>query len=133
MIISVHMDTAGHDAYEADVQARLLRRELLSLELDDVTLDRRAGEEEGSKGGAIAAETLIMTMANSAVLVAACQVIRAWVTRANGRSATIRYGRGQGQSLKITGSNAVQQQQLIDAFVAAMHRDLEKEAKAERD
>jgi hypothetical protein len=126
VILSVQMATADSDEYDGDTQARLLRNELLSLDLDDVTLDRPAVHEQGSKGGAITTDTLIMTTANSAVLVAACQVIRSWVTRANGRSATLRYGGRRGQSLKITGSSAAQHQELIDAFVAAVRHDLEE-------
>lgn len=124
VIVSVQVQTADGDTYETDVQARQVRQELLSLDLDDVSLSRQAREPDNSKGDAIAVGTLIVTMANSAVLVAVCQVIRAWVTRSQGRRATIRYGKEPGQSLEITGVSSEQQQQLINAFLRVMQRDL---------
>jgi hypothetical protein len=129
VIVSVQVQTADSDAYETDVQARHLRQELLSLDLDDVTLGREAPAPSSGKGEAIAVGTIIMTMANSAVLVAACQVIRAWVTRGQGRHAIIRYGKGQGQSLEISGATTAQHQKLIDAFLSTMRRDLEEASK----
>jgi hypothetical protein len=115
VIVAVQLQSADDDAVNLDLQAHRLREELLLLDLDDVTLGRGTSEPDGAKGDAIAVGTLIMTMSNSAVLVGACQVIRSWVTRGQGRRATIRYGKDQ--TLEVTNLTAAQQQDLIDAFL----------------
>ena len=111
------------DADELDRLTHQLREELLLLDLENVTLGRDVREPDGTKGDAIAIGTLIMTLGNSAVLVAACQVVRAWVTRGKARHATIKYGKNR--TLDITGATAAQQQKLIDAFLGTMQHDLE--------
>lgn len=123
MIIAVELQAVNDDADGLDLQARQLREELLLLDLDRVTLGRGVREPEGAKGDAIAIGTLIMTLGNSAVLAAACQVIRAWVSRGQTRHATISYGKNR--TLEITGATTAQQQELIEAFLAAMQHDIE--------
>lgn len=113
----------NEDPNELDLQAHQLREELLMLDLNNVTLGREVREPDGAKGDGIAVGTLIMTLGNSAVLVAACQVVRAWVTRGRARSATIKFGKDR--TLDITGVGAAQQQRLIEAFLAAIQHDLE--------
>jgi hypothetical protein len=125
VLIGVQLQTAEDDAEETDAQARQLRKELLCLDLDTVTLASDTPAPAGSKGDAITVGALIMTLGNSAVLVAACQVIRAWVARGRGRRAVIRYRQGTGASLEITGATAAQHQQLIDVFIEAVRRELE--------
>jgi hypothetical protein len=121
--VELELQVVDGDASELDLQARQLREELLLLDLDNVALGRGVREPEGAKGDSIAVGTLIMTLANSAVLAAACQVIRAWVIRGQARHATISYG--ENRTLDITGATTAQQQELIDAFLATMKRDIE--------
>lgn len=123
--MSVHLQSDRSDAYELDALTRQLRRELLSLDLDNVTLDREVEIPKDAKGEAIAIGTLVMTLANSAVLVAACQVIRAWVSRGQGRGATIRFGKESGQTLEIQGASKAQNQQIIDAFLMTMRLEVD--------
>lgn len=124
MIVSVHLQSDTSDVYELDVLTRHLRRELLSLNLDSLTLDREAETPKGAKGEAITVGTLVMTLANSAVLVAACQVIRAWITRGQARRATIQFGNKSGQVLEIHGASKDQNQQIIDAFLMAVRHEI---------
>jgi hypothetical protein len=126
VIIAVELHAAADDADQLDLQTRQLREELLLLDLDNVTLGRDAHEPDRAKGNAIAVGTLIMTLGNSAVLVAVCQVVRSWVTRGQARRAVIRYGKNR--TLDITGMTTAQQQKLIEAFIEAMHRDAEGSA-----
>ena len=123
MIIAVELQVVNGDADELDRLTHQLREELLLLDLENVTLGRDVREPDGTKGDAIAIGTLIMTLGNSAVLVAACQVVRAWVTRGQARHATIKYGKNR--TLDITGATTAQQQKLIDAFLGTMQHELE--------
>ena len=123
MIIAVELQVVNGDADELDRLTHQLREELLLLDLENVTLGRDVREPDGTKGDAIAIGTLIMTLGNSAVLVAACQVVRAWVTRGQARQATIKYGKNR--TLDITGATTAQQQKLIDAFLGTMQHELE--------
>jgi hypothetical protein len=124
LIVSVHLRSDTSDTHELDALTRQLRRELLSLDLDSVTLDREVEVPEGAKGEAITIGTLVMTLANSAVLVAACQVIRAWINRGETRGATIRFGRKSGRILEVHGASKAQNQQIIDAFLMAMQHEV---------
>jgi hypothetical protein len=122
MMVSVHLDTAGGDVLDLDRTARQLRRELLALDLEDISF-ARVEAPAGSRGDAVTVSTLILTLTNSAVLVAACQVLRAWVLRAQGRRVSVRYG---DKRVEITGATGSQQQQVIDAAVRTMLGDLDK-------
>jgi hypothetical protein len=123
VIISAELQVVNDDAAELDLQTRQLREELLMLDLDSVTLGRDVSEPDGAKGDPIAIGTLLMTLGNSAVLAAVCQVVRAWVARGKARHATIKYGKDR--TLEITGATTKQQQQLIDAFLATLRHDIE--------
>jgi ATP-dependent Zn protease len=123
LIVSVHLRSDESDAHELDALTRQLRRELLSLDLDSVTLDREVEVPESAKGEAVAIGTLVMTLANSAVLVAACQVIRTWINRGEARGATIRFGKKSDRILEIHGASKAQNQQIIDAFLITMQHE----------
>lgn len=117
MNVTVVLHPAGADARDVDASVRQVRRELLVLDVDDVSLPR-SELPEGARGDAITIGTLMVTLANSTVLVAACQVLRAWVQRSQGRRVTIRSKvNGAERSVEITGSNATQHQQIVDALV----------------
>jgi ATP-dependent Zn protease len=123
VIVAVRLEMGNGGDEELDLQARQLREELLLLDLDAVALGRDVSEPAGAKGDPVAIGTLIMTLGNSAVLVAACRVIRAWIGRGQARRATIKYG--ENRTLEITGATTEQQQELISAFLAAIKRDTE--------
>jgi hypothetical protein len=112
--VSVHVH-ADEEPERLDRLTRLLREELLTLDVDDVSLARDRQAPPGARGNAITVGTLIVTIANSAGLVGVCQLLRTWVTRDHGRSITLKNGK---RSLKITGANTAQHQQIIDAFLS---------------
>jgi hypothetical protein len=104
----VDVRTTDGDDEEWDSLARQLRREMLALDVDDVTVARPEDIAAGAKGDPITIGTLIVT-ASSAALTAACQLVRIWTTRDQGRKAIIHVGT---RTLEITGANSTQQQQL---------------------
>jgi hypothetical protein len=110
--VHVHVD---ENPERLDRLTRLLREELLGLDIDDVTLARNGHAPPGARGDAISVGTLIVTLANSAGLVGVCQLLRTWVTRDQGRRITIKDGK---RTLEITGANTAQHQQIIDAFLS---------------
>jgi hypothetical protein len=113
--VSVHVH-ADEEPERLDRLTRLLREELLGLDVEDVAPARTGQAPPNARGDAITVGTLIVTLANSAGLVGVCQLLRTWVTRDQGRSITLKNGK---RSLEITGANTAQHQQIIDAFLAA--------------
>jgi hypothetical protein len=121
VIIAVHIQTEDNDPDSLDLHAHQLRKELLMLDLDNVMIGRERRESDIAKGDAISIGTLVMALSNSVVLVAACQVIRAWITRGKGRRASISYGKDR--TLELTNVTTAQQQTLIDGFLRALQQD----------
>jgi hypothetical protein len=113
--VSVHVH-ADEEPDRFDRLTRLLRQELLGLDVEDVTLARNGQAPPGARGDAISVGTLIVTLANSAGLAGVCQLMRTWVTRDQGRRIVLKNGK---RSLEITGANTAQHQQIIDAFLSA--------------
>jgi hypothetical protein len=117
--ISLHV---GIDAEaETDELAQLtawLREELLELDVDSVegVADRAAPDRaKGPAGESIG--TLIVTLSNSAVLVALAGVLRSWLGRGNGRKVTLRLG---DDTLEVSGASPEDQGKLI-AFWLDQH------------
>jgi hypothetical protein len=115
--VSVEISLTGDDADETDRLTRRFRQELLDLDVDTVSL---AGEDDappGAKGDAVTTGTLIVTLANSAVLTSIFQLARTWVTRDRGRRIIIRDGE---RSVEVHGGSAAEHQQVIKAFLTSM-------------
>lgn len=93
-----------------------LRDELLELDVAAVDQGVVAGlapaRAKGSAGGAVG--TLIVTLSDSAVLVALAGVLRSWVGRDRGRKVTIRIG---DDSLEVAGAAEREQARLIEAWL----------------
>jgi len=123
MILSLEVREPDLDAGQLDTLTRLLRQELLLLDVDKVTVDGARQTPPGARGDPTAIGSLVMTLANSAVLVGVCQVLRAWQARQQGRSFIMKLKDGRPVSLEIHGDNAAQHQQLIDDFLAAIDPD----------
>ncbi|HEY2700500.1 MAG TPA: hypothetical protein VGJ45_33915 [Pseudonocardiaceae bacterium] len=119
--VLIEFDEADVDEEEHDLLARLLRMELQALELDDVRLPVTASAPTGTKGGAASTGQLVVSLANSAafgaVLTSLVQVLRAWITRGQGRRVVLKDGE---RSLELTGASTDQQQQAVDAFARSM-------------
>lgn len=116
--VSVQVSTGG-DAEETDRLARQFRQEALALDLESATLASSPDTPAGAKGDPIVIGTLIITLANSAVLRSLCQLASSWVTRDLRRRIVLK---DKDKTLEITGANVAQHQQLIDAFLARTNR-----------
>ena len=118
--VSVQVGTSDGDAAEADRLARQFRQEVLGLDVETVAVPGAGAAPYGAKGDPASIGTLVVTLANSAVLASLCQLARAWVIRARGRRITIK---DRDRALEIDGASTAQQQQLIDAFLAGTRAD----------
>lgn len=112
--VSIKLGTIGSDPAEIDRLTHQFRQELLGVDVEMVTVPS-AGTASGAKGDPVAIGTLVVTLANSAVLASICQLARTWVTRDRGRRIVVKNG---DRTLEVDGSSAGQQQQVIDAFLA---------------
>jgi hypothetical protein len=119
--VLIEFDQPDVDDAEHDLLVRLLRMELRALEVDDVRMPLATTVPIGAKGTAASTGQLVVSLANSAafgaVLTSLVQVLRAWITRGQGRRVVLRDG---DRSLELTGASTDQQQQAVDAFARAM-------------
>lgn len=108
------------DDEELDQLSRQLRHELLTLDVDRI--DRAAARPSpiGARSpGADLAETLILTVSNSAGVVALVAVLRDWVNRRRGRSISMRLGKDQIDVAEVAPDD---QAKLIEAWIRAHDR-----------
>lgn len=109
---------------ESDELAQLrawLREELLELDVDAVEGLADQAAPEGAKGVASeSAGTLIVTLSNSAVLVALAGALRSWLGRGSGRKVTVRLGNDM---IEVSGASPEDQQKLIASWLDQHTRD----------
>jgi hypothetical protein len=92
-VVRVEVDVAVDADPEVVVGSLLgLRKELAELDADAVDLDENGPAPDGTKGVGETANALIVTLSDSAVLVALAGVLRSWVGRDRGRKARMRIG-----------------------------------------
>jgi hypothetical protein len=103
------------DNQEPDRAVRELHEEVLRLDVESVTFGEIEFPPFLAKSDGISVMALV-AVANSVVLASLLQIVRAWIARDHGRSVTLKDGE---RELRLTGANAKQHQQLIDAFLAA--------------
>jgi hypothetical protein len=106
---------AGAGPEEGADSVLRLRDELLELDVEAV--EQAVGglapaRAKGPAGDAVGG--LIVTLSDSAVLVALAGVLRSWVGRDRGRKVTISVGE---DSLEVTGASRQEQARLIDAWL----------------
>ena len=108
---------------ELDVETRRLRKALLELDVKDVRLSE-ATPPEGAKGAGVDIGSMVVSLGGSAVLTSlvtgVCQVLRTWVSRDKDRRVSIEIGKNK---LELTGGNAEQQAQAIEAFRKALESE----------
>jgi hypothetical protein len=104
----------GSGAQEPELAVRGLSEEMRRLDVDSLTFGEITYPPPLAKSDGISVMALV-AVANSAVLASLLQVVRAWIIRDQGRSVTVKDGE---RELTLTGANAAQHQQLIDAFLA---------------
>lgn len=106
---------AGRDAEELTDCVLGLREELLGLDVEavDQAPPRQApAKAKGLADGDVGA--LVITLSNSAVLVALVSVLKSWVGRDRGRKVTIRLGE---DSLEVGRASDRQQDRVIEAWL----------------
>ncbi len=108
------------DDKELNELTESLRQDLLALDVDSVSRPRLAPAPEGSKGLDVAAVGAILVALKSSVDVATQVVsaVRSWMHRTKGSTQTLKLTMN-GQTLELSSATVDQQQQLLDAFVAA--------------
>jgi hypothetical protein len=115
---TMHIDIdlgPGADTDERDQQVRWLRSELLELDVEAVERLGGTAVPEGARGPAAdLAGTLVITLSNSAVLVAVVGVLRAWVSRGSGRKVKMQVG---SDSIEVGGLSAQDQDKLIESWI----------------
>jgi hypothetical protein len=113
---------ADADAEETDLLARQLRRELRSLDVDDVTPVVAGEAPAGSKGADAASvtELLVTLSASGGVFAMVVATVKDWLGRRSGAhtvSLTI-----DGDTLELDGATADERAELIATFVRRHER-----------
>jgi hypothetical protein len=108
---------ADADAEETDLLGRQLRRELRSLDVDDVVPAVAGEAPAGSKGADAASvtELLVTLSASGGVFAMVVATVKDWLGRRSGAhkvSLTI-----DGDTLELDGATAAEREELIDTFV----------------
>ena len=108
---------AGADAEETDLLGRSLRRELRSLDVDDVAPVPAGESPPGSKGvdAASATQLLVTLSASGGVFAMVVATVRDWLSRRSGGSTvtlTI-----DGDTLELSNATAAERAELVETFV----------------
>jgi len=116
---------AGEDADELDQLTRMLRAELLELDVEDVEFIPEDHVPEGAKGfGLVAAGALIVNLVHAGALTGVVSAVKAWASRDAGRSAKLVI---DSESIELKGVSSVQQDELIEQWVRLVSRKLDAE------
>lgn len=115
--VLVQVDEAGADPERVDAVTRLLRDELVQLDVDDVTALRGGAAPEGSRAfDVIAAGGLLVSLGSSNLLRSVVTTVRGWLTRspAGGRSVRIEV---DGDVLELSNASQADQDRLVAMFL----------------
>lgn len=122
------------DPQELDQLTVQLRRELLTLDVEDVVRAGAGVAPAGAKGDPATIGSLIVGLGSSAVATAlitgVCQIVREWVGRRRDRSVVLEL---EGRRLELTGASAEQQQAAVDTFLAAIAEEGQPDGEHGRD
>ena len=98
---------------DLDTSAGQLRRELLELDVD--AIERARGPAQpGSRAGGELTGVLIVTLSNSTALVAMIGVLKAWLTRKQGRRIKVTLG---DKSIELDQPSDEDQAKLISSWI----------------
>jgi hypothetical protein len=116
--LSLHIAEDGADAERLDVLTGHLRRELLELDVDDVTSMRTDLVPEGTRSvDAAAIGALVVSLGTSvASLKDIVLVVRGWLSRGGRVKRTVKIEIG-GDTLELSEATIADQDRLIDMFV----------------
>ena len=107
----------GADAEETDLLGRSLRRELRSLDVDDVSPVPAGEAPPGSKGvdAAAVTELLVTLSASGGVFAMVVATVKDWLARrSGGHKITLTI---DGDTLELDGASPAERAELIDTFV----------------
>jgi hypothetical protein len=108
---------SGADAAETDFLGRSLRRELRSLDVDDVCPVPAGAAPPGSKGvdAVVATELLVTLSASGGVFAMVVATVKDWLARrSRGHKITLTI---DGDTLELDGASPAERAELIDTFV----------------
>jgi len=109
------------DAEELDRDTGELRAELLELDIDDVQSVEGEAAPAGAKGPASdAVGTLIVTLSDSAVLVALVGLLKSWVARDRRRTVMIQLGKDK---IKADQVSAEEMTKIIESWMKKHGRE----------
>jgi hypothetical protein len=109
--VSVELDA---DPEEAAESVSALRSEVLELDIEAVDWAAARQVPAGARGMVDGAGALVVTLSDSAVLVALVGVLRSWVSRDRGRKVTIRVGK---DSIEVVNPSDRVEEQLVAAWL----------------
>lgn len=115
--VLIQVDEDDADPERVDAVARMLRAELLQLDVDDVRAARGGEAPEGSRAfDVLAVGGLVVSVGNSQALRSVVAAIRSWFTRnpAGGRSVKIEI---DGDVLELTAATREDQERLVGIFL----------------
>lgn len=115
--VLVQVDEAGADPERLDAVTRLLRQELVQLDVDDVSSVREGVAPEGSRAfDVVAAGGLLVSLGSSQLLRSVVATVRGWLTRspAGGRSVKIEV---DGDVLELSDATREDQERLVAMFL----------------
>jgi hypothetical protein len=117
--LRIQVNEDGADAERLDVLTGYLRRDLVELDVDDVTALAAGPPPAGSRAiDAAAVGGLMVALGNSADgLRAVVAAIRAWLGRGDGTRRTVRLELG-GDALELSQASAADQERLIGLFIS---------------
>lgn len=116
--VRVRLSEDGADAERLASLARLLRGELLQLDVENVTALRTDNAPAGTRGlDVVAVGGLLVSLGSHAEsLWSLVSAVRNWLQRANSTHRSVRLEIG-GDSLEVSGASAADQERLIDLFI----------------
>lgn len=117
--LRLQLSEEGADAEQLDELTHSLRRELLQLDVEDVTAQRAGNPPPGARGGLDAAQVggLLVALGNNVQgLSAVIAAIKAWLARRRGAHRRVRLEIA-GDVLEISSATMADQDQLIRLFV----------------
>jgi hypothetical protein len=117
--VRLHLAEDGADDERIDALVRLLRQELLQLDVDDVVALRAGPPPPGSRAFDVAAIGGLMVLVGQSAtsLDAVVAAVRAWLARGGGTRRTVRIEIG-GDVLELSEATAADQDQLVGLFVS---------------
>ena len=117
--LRIQVSEDGADAERLDALTAYLRRDLIELDVDDVTALAAGAPPPGSRAiDATAVGALVVALGSSADgLRSVVSAIQAWLSRGSGVRRTIRLELG-GDALELSQASAADQERLIGLFVS---------------